>query len=187
MSLHITYTYYSVMVLSIFSFAFIGPNVIIFCWYQKRSSFSLGNSLSYPQTAITVSLSLEISIQLFFFPFLFSGFRSYYVWPFKMPLMSLDAAIFLFFILSFYCTSRIHASTHSHTTQCWWVFFLLLFLTLPICQCYHSAVRHCVLSSVFSIIILVFWVFLTPTSAMEFEWQQLSSSHLESSKYSGRS
>ena len=132
MSLHITYTYYSVMVLSIFSFAFIGPNVIIFYWYQKRSSFSLGNSLSYPQTAITVSLSLETSIQLFFFPFLFSGFRSYYVWPFKMPLMSLDAAIFLFFILSFYCTSRIHASTHSHTTQCWWVFFLLLFLTLPI-------------------------------------------------------
>ena len=51
---------------------------VILCCYQKKFSFSLKVSLSLPCSSFLVwdftCLSLEMSIKLFFFPFLFSGY-----------------------------------------------------------------------------------------------------------------
>ena len=115
--------------------------------YQKRFSFSLKVSLFYPYPIFLVwgfPLSLETSVQLSFFPFLF---------PFFSVLLML---VFVFLVV-FLCNLLVVISMHQRYLDGWRVLFLLLFLTLTVCLRHLSDVRPYTSS----------WVFLLPCPFVE--------------------
>ena len=73
---HITYICY--FIVSCLFFLLHSPYGIVLCCYKKRFSFSLKVFLSYPCPNFlmwdSACLSLEMSIQSFFFQFLFSSY-----------------------------------------------------------------------------------------------------------------
>ena len=82
------------------------------------------------------SLSLKISIQLFFFPFLFPKFCCCSLCPYIVStVISLFLALF--------------NVVHPHNLQWRQIIFLLPFLTHIVCLCHLSDVKPCALSSIF--------------------------------------
>ena len=76
---------------------------------------------------------LEISIQLFFFPFLFPRFCCCSACPYIVSAVTgcCNQSFITFFNVVF-------ESLHPHNLQCWQVLFLLLFLTHIVCLCQLS-------------------------------------------------
>ena len=108
----------------------------------RRDSVSLVKFLFYPRPSFLAwnftFLSLEISMHLFFFTFLFSSYCC-----------SVDPCIACvvsswynqsFFAL-FLCSLPVIVSIYRRYVQCWWIFFFLLFLTHIVCLYHHWNVR----------------------------------------------
>ena len=95
---------------------------------------------------------------------------------------------------SFWCSFRVLISMQPCYLQCWWILFLLIFLTHTVFLCHFRDIRPYAL--VFSSLLLLLLLFtplefftsvLTDGFSLEFEWLQVSSSLQDPSQDSGRS
>ena len=120
-----------------FCFDIVSPYRVALCCYQKRFTFSHEVSLSLLVQVFSCEISLirllEVCIQLFFLPILFSGY-----------FCSVDAFVVCivtgrynrFSPALLFCSLLVVASVHCCYVEYWQVLFLLLFLTHIVC------VRH---------------------------------------------
>ena len=117
-----------------FCFNIVVPYGVIFCSYSKRFSLPF-YFLALSQSSLWefVSLTLEISIQLFFFSFLPPSYWS-------LCCLSCFWSLWLVSLWSFLCSLRI-VSMHPCCLRSRQVHFLILFLTYIVCLCHLSDVR----------------------------------------------